>query len=180
MNKKLPKRKPLRLPYHDYGTAGAYFVTVCTLPGTEPLSELIPSTVGAGASTAPNLEYPIQTLLTPAGMIVEKYLLSSEQIPGVTVDSYVIMPDHIHVIFIIEPQSEDEGRRGAAPYQAPANAKLPHIISAFKRFANKDIGHNIFQRSYYDHVIRNRGDYETRVRYIYENPARRYYRLQST
>ena len=136
--------------------------------------------VGAGASTAPNLECPIQTLLTPAGMIVEKYLLSSEQIPGVTVDSYVIMPDHIHVIFIIEPQSEDEGRRGAAPYQAPANAKLPHIISAFKRFANKDIGHNIFQRSYYDHVIRNRGDYETRVRYIYENPTRRYYRLQST
>ena len=178
MNKKLPKRKPLRLPYHDYGTAGAYFVTVCTLPGTEPLSELIPSTVGAGASTAPNFEYPIQTLLTPAGMIVEKHLLSSEQIPGVT--SYVIMPDHIHVIFIIEPQSENEGRRGAAPYQAPANANLPHIISAFKRFANKDIGHNIFQRSYYDHVIRNRGDYETRVRYIYENPTRRYYRLQST
>ena len=53
-------------------------------------------------------------------MIVEKHLLSSEQIPGVTVDSYVIMPDHIHVIFIIEPQSEDKGRRGAAPYQAPS------------------------------------------------------------
>ena len=47
---------------------------------------------------------------------------------------------------------------------------LPHIISTFKRFCNKEIGGNLFQRGYFDHIIRDQGDYETRVKYIYENP----------
>ena len=49
------------------------------------------------------------------------------------------------------------------------------FVSTFKRFCNKEYGENIWQRSYYDHVIRDREDYEEHVRYIMENPARWYY-----
>ena len=57
----------------------------------------------------------------------------------------------------------------------PTNEMLPHIVSTFKRFCNKEIGNNIFQRGYIEHIIRDREDYETRAKYIYENPIRWYY-----
>jgi len=57
----------------------------------------------------------------------------------------------------------------------PTNEMLPHIVSTFKRFCNKEIGNNIFQRGYIEHIVRDREDYETRTKYIYENPIRRYY-----
>ena len=50
---------------------------------------------------------------------------------------------------------------------------LPHIVSTFKRFCSKEIGFNIFQRGYMEHIIRNRDDYEEHAKYIYENPIRR-------
>lgn len=46
------------------------------------------------------------------------------------------------------------------------NEILPHIVSTFKRFCNKEIGHNIFQRSFSDHVIRNNDDYKEHIKYI--------------
>ncbi len=52
---------------------------------------------------------------------------------------------------------------------------LPRIVSTFKRFCNKEIGGNIFQRSYDERVIRDRADYEAKCKYIYENPMRWYY-----
>jgi hypothetical protein len=52
---------------------------------------------------------------------------------------------------------------------------LPHIVSTFKRFCNKEIGNNIFQRGYIEHIIRDREDYETRAKYIYENPMHWYF-----
>ena len=58
---------------------------------------------------------------------------------------------------------------------SPTNKTLPQVVSALKRLCNKEIGENIFQRSYYDHVIRDEEDYQTRVAYIYENPMRWYY-----
>ena len=49
---------------------------------------------------------------------------------------------------------------------------LPHVISTFKRFCNKEIGYNIFQCGYIDHIIRSREDYEKHLKYILENPLR--------
>ena len=57
----------------------------------------------------------------------------------------------------------------------PTNEMLPHIVSTFKRFCNKEIGNNIFQRGYIEHIIRNRDDYQEHVKYICENPIRWYY-----
>ena len=118
--------------------------------------------------------YP-HTQLTDIGKIVEKNLLSSENISGVMIDRYVIMPDHIHAIIVLDPDKYVKCQDGSSRAPTPTNEMLPHIVSAFKRFCNKEIGNNIFQRGYIEHIIRDREDYETRAKYIYENPIRWYY-----
>ena len=179
--KELPKRKDLRLKQYDYSSAGAYFVTICIKDRKRILSNIIkPSAVGVGALDDPlngALDDPLtpQTQLTKIGKITEKYLLSSENIPGVKIDRYVIMPDHIHVIIFLYPDKYTSRKDGSSRAPTPTNEMLPHIVSTFKRFCNKEIGNNIFQRGYIEHIVRDREDYETRAKYIYENPARWYY-----
>ena len=187
MDNNLPERKIIRKRGFDYSVSGAYFITICTQDRRNILS-----TVGDGASTSREDDYAIH--LTPYGKIVEKYLLSSENIKNVKVDKYVIMPNHIHVIFFIENEdiasvaSLNDFRDvevsnpfrvsatiGSTPQSgagtpSPTNMTVPRIISAFKRMCNKEIGENIFQRAYYDHIIRDYDDYVRRKNYIYENP----------
>ena len=189
-NKKgLPKRKDLRLKQYDYSSKGAYFVTMCTKDRAKILSD-ITKPVGVGALDDPktngldNLSFTdketvcvgvvgvhddTQIRLTSIGQIVERNLLSSENISGVKIDRYVIMPNHIHVIIFLDP---DKYANGSSRAPTPTNEMLPHIVSTFKRFCNKEIGSNIFQRGYIEHIVRDREDYETRVSYIRENPMR--------
>ena len=77
------------------------------------------------------------------------------------------------IIFIENkiPKYENLRNNGTSRAPSPTNETIPHIVSTFKRFCNKDIGENIFQRSFYDHVIRNKQDYEQISKYIYENPT---------
>ena len=185
----LPKRKPLRLPHYDYSSRGAYFVTICTQDKRPLLSTIVPDTgisadessVGVGASTTrekgalgASFDGNVKIHLTAIGEIVERHLLSSEKIPGVRIDKYVIMPDHVHVIVFLDP---DQYKRGSLGEEAsPANRMLPHVISSFKRFCGKEIGEPLFQRGYMERVIRDREDYEAHANYIQKNPARRYFR----
>lgn len=155
----LPERKPNRIPRYDYSTPGAYFVTICARKRQKIFGYL----VGGGALDAPRM------CLSEKGAIVEKNLLSGNRIPGMRVDKYVIMPNHLHFILVID----SEGASWAPPpTRTPANAKLPHFVSVFKRFCNKDAGENLFQRSYYDHVIRNEADYLNIWEHIDTNPAK--------
>lgn len=122
-----------------------------------------------------------QTKLTQIGQIVEKYLLSSENISGVKIDKFVIMPEHIHLIIFLAPDKYINQKNGTSLFVkqtvrlTPTNEMLPHVISTFKRFCNKEIGYNIFQRSYIEHIIRDKEDYIRRLKYIHQNPLRRYY-----
>ena len=93
-------------------------------------------------------------------------MLSSENISGVKIDRYVIMPDHIHAIIFLDPDKYIKGK------DESSNEMLPHVISVFKRFCNKEVGSNIFQRGYIEHIVRDKKDYETRIKYILENPMR--------
>ena len=147
----LPKRKPNRLKEYDYSQNGAYFITICTKNREEILSRI---TVGDDAHIVPKIK------LTPTGKIVEKYIL---KIQGVA--KYVIMPDHIHMIISID---EDIGAMKASP---PTNS-ISQCIKSFKIMVTKTLGYSIFQRSYFDHIIRNRQDYEETWKYIDENPLK--------
>ena len=88
------------------------------------------------------------------------------------IEKYVIMPDHIHVIIIINSDEFRKSASGTSRAPSPTNSMLPHIISTFKRFSNKEIGFNIFQRSYMEHIIRDDEDFERRWNYIVDNPRR--------
>ena len=152
-----PQRKTIRLQNYDYSTPGAYFVTICTQGRKCILSEI---TVGADALGGP------QVRLTRIGQIVEKYILSTESIPGVHVEKYVIMPNHVHLILSVD------GTDGPPRASAPTMAVVPNVISALKRLVNREAGTNIWQRSYHDHVIRGEADYRGIWTYIDTNPAR--------
>ncbi len=169
--KELPNRKNLRLKQYNYSSAGAYFVTICIKDRKRILSNII-TPVGGGALDDPLLP---QICLTEIGKVTEKYLLSSENIPGVKIDRYVIMPDHIHMIIFLLPSEYVTRKSGSSRAPTPTNEMLPHVVSTFKRFCNKEIGNNIFQRGYIEHIIRDRDDYETKSKYIHENPKRWYY-----
>ncbi len=185
--KETMRRKELRIKHYDYSSQGAYFITICVQDRKRILSEII-STVGGGAHDALAesqlsmarggvLDDPFQPQirLTNIGKIVEKNLLSSESISGVTIDQYVIMPDHIHAIILLDPEKYIKGSERSSRAPTPTNEMLPHVISTLKRFCHKEIGDKIFQRGYMEHIVRDREDYETRVKYIYENPMRWYY-----
>ena len=160
----LPKRKAIRLPAYDYSAPGAYFVTVCTLDRRCILSNIA---VGADALGGPNLQ------LTDTGRIAEKHLLSTENIPGVKIDKYVIMPNHVHMILLVDCEN------GPPRASAPTSAAVPNAVGAWKRLVHRELGVTIFQRSYHEHVIRGERDYREIWDYIEGNPAKwaedRYY-----
>ena len=154
----LPVRKPNRLPKFDYSTPGAYFITVCAKDRKSILGEI----VGGGAFDAPHV------CLTKTGRIVQRYLVSGDRVVGIAVDKFVVMPNHIHLILLVDGTASD--RTSKSP--APANAAIPHFVSTLKRFCHRDAGKIIFQRSYHDHVIRNEKDYLKIWEYIDNNPVR--------
>lgn len=84
-----------------------------------------------------------------------------------SVDKYVVMPNHIHVIFVIPPPQD--GGNGPMRTSAPT---IPGLVRYFKRMVTQQCGQAIWQRSYYDHIIRNETDYLRIWNYIDTNPAK--------
>ena len=160
-----PERKPNRLSEYDYSTGGAYFVTICT----QDRRKILSSIVGGGAHDAPNFA------LKDIGKIVQKQIINSNRIPGITVDKFVIMPDHIHLIVLVN----ETATKGTSRAPSPTNAAIAHLVSTFKRFCHRDVGEKIFQRSYYDHVIRNQQDYNETWQYIENNPRKWFLQKQN-
>ena len=150
----LPKRKINRLADYDYNQNGAYFITICTQDRKPILSQI----VGDGS--------PVPKT---AGVIAEKTIMQiTEKYPSVSVEKHVIMPDHIHILLRI-----DNGTGNPSP-------TLGNIIGWYKYQVTKEVnrqnytaGEKLFQRSYYDHVIRNQQDYNAVWEYIEQNPRKR-------
>jgi len=155
----LPRRKSPRLKEYDYSTPGAYFITICTADRKRILSDI---TVGGGVLDAPRVT------LSEYGRFVEKTLLDIDrQYDFISVEKYVIMPNHIHLLISVT----DDGASGTPP-PTRANALVPRIVSTLKRFSNKACGVSLWQRSYHEHVVRNKRDYLEIWQYIDNNPAR--------
>ena len=89
---------------------------------------------------------------------------------NINVEKYVIMPNHIHFLLVV---SNNGSPRTSTPTRQ--TSAVSHFVSTFKRFCNKEYGENIWQRGFYDHIIRGRDDYEEHLRYIHENPVNWYY-----
>ena len=148
----LPKRKPTRLKGYDYSTPGAYFVTICTHSRQSILSNVI---VGEGLCALP------QNILTPIGIEIEKSIqYINDNYIGISIDKYVIMPNHIHLIV----SSDNSGGDGTPPLQ--------NIIGQLKSYTTNKYGNTLWQRSYHDHIIRGDKDYQKIWEYIDTNVIR--------
>ena len=153
-------RKHTRLQMVDYSNAGVYFITICTQNRKCILSRI----VGTGVLDGPSIE------MLPYGKIADKYINElNEFYDNISVKSYVIMPNHIHILLYVKQSAN--GPSGT-PVPTKQNSIVAKFISTFKRFCNKEYGKNIWQYRSYDHIIRNREDYEEHLRYIAENPLR--------
>ena len=153
-----PQRKPNRLKGFDYSTNGMYFVTICTHNRKCILSQII---VGDGVLDVPH------TMLLNCGKIVDKYINQLNNFYfNIKIEKYVIMPNHIHLLIYVDNPD------GMSRTPSPTNAYIPQFISTLKRFCNKEIGYNIFQRSFHDHIIRSDEDYKKIYNYIESNPSK--------
>ena len=153
----LPKRKKGRLTGYDYSANGAYYITVCT----KDKQHILGHSAGGGVLDAPYVR------LSKYGAMVRDALLEMDTFyDDITINHYVIMPNHIHFILSIC------GEGGPSRTPAPTNARLPAFLSAWKRLTNKKAGFSLWQRGYYDHIIRCEADYLRIWQYMDENPVR--------
>ncbi|WP_130870328.1 transposase [Intestinimonas massiliensis (ex Afouda et al. 2020)] len=144
-------RRPLRLKGYDYAAAGYYFVTVCTKNRALYLRR--------GAHCAPEPLPP----LTAAGIAAERALLAiPAHYPGVAVDKYVVMPNHVHMILTLPAHN---GRALRAP-------TVSRIVRGWKEAVTKALGTPVWQKSFYDHIIRDENDYLRIWTYLETNPAK--------
>ena len=181
-------RKTTRLKCADYNRNQAVFLTICTKERRCILSRIVGTGVldgppntenvleGTGVPDGPQIE------LTKYGQIADKYIRQlNEFYDDLSIESYVIMPNHIHILLWVK--GADNGPSSTPETNGPSRTPVPTVqnsvpsrfVSTFKRFSNKEYGINLWQYRSYDHIIRNRQDYEEHLRYICENPIKWYY-----
>ena len=156
-NDKFPKRKINRLKSWNYSNNGGYFITICTDNRKHILSKIC---VGDGFSVPQ---------LTKTGQIVDDYIKNINlKYSCVTVSEYVIMPNHIHLLLFID----NNGTGNPSP-------TVGNIIGWFKYNTTKSVNeeyksaeNKLWQRSYYDHIIRDEKDYMEKRNYILSNPLK--------
>lgn len=154
------ERKNIRLPEYDYSLPGAYFVTICTekkrcILWWEPVA-------------AHSVRHGNPPILSEAGNVIENAILQiPASYPGIAVEKFIVMPNHVHLLltFGAGEKVNGDGRTLCAP-------TLGRVIKQLKGSVTKRLGKTIWQKSYYDHIVRNEEDFLRIWQYIDTNPAR--------
>ena len=145
------QRRQLRLPHYDYALAGAYFITVCT----------------HNCACIPGQIRNDVMHMNMFGHIVEScWNLLPDFYPRVSLDEFIVMPNHIHGVLILNSTKN------------PLAHTISHIVRAFKSMSARRLNESrgamgvpVWQRSYYEHIVRS-DDALTQIReYIVCNPA---------
>lgn len=159
----MPVRKYPRLKNYDYSKGGLYFITICVQNRKNVLSKIITNNdnpVGWGLAPTAKIQ------LSRYGEIVEEELMQiNNRYSCAVVDNYVIMPNHIHLILHMNGET----------VEASLHPTVMDIICALKSLVTrkcKEVGYEgkLFQRSFFDRVIRNREEYTEICNYIFLNP----------
>lgn len=148
---KLPRRKLNRLIEYDYSLNNYYYVTICIKDRKEFLSEIKNE----------------KSVLTKYGKIIDKTLHELPKFFPCELDEFVIMPDHIHVIIILDNKN------------GSSRKSLSTIIQRFKTFTTTNINKLLneenkfrWQKSFYDRIIRNERELYQIRNYIKLNPLK--------
>jgi putative transposase len=168
------RRRSIRLPGYDYTQPGGYFVTICTKDQGRVLGEVADGQVG----------------LTALGQVASQCLADlPAHFPAVELDEWVVMPNHIHVILILRSpgggvqlnaptvrtgsQNHTEGR--AFPRLSPGKGTLAVVVRTYKAAVTtlarrEHLAEGVWQRNYYEHVIRSGAELRRIREYIALNP----------
>lgn len=175
------RRRSIRLKRYDYSLPGAYFVTIVTQGRLSLFGEVVAA----------------EMHLNDVGRMVETWWLRlPTKFDGILLDGYVIMPNHLHgIVTILEPDIYDRDV-GADPRVGPKNADctdkqgahmgapLHTVIQWLKTMTTnaylrgvrqgswRPLRGKLWQRTFFDHIIRNDDDLFNTRRYIAENPLR--------
>jgi putative transposase len=178
-------RQSIRLRNYDYTSSGVYFVTICTQDPQDTLSNIQENT----------------TQPTEIGQIVQNTWNDLPNRYNIQTDEFIIMPDHIHGIIIINPpnpntvtppnttqnvgallaapNATDERQGAASSTPTPKHASLAEIVRGFKSISaiavNKSLGRSgvpFWQRNYYEHIVQDDLELQRVREYILWNPAR--------
>jgi putative transposase len=149
-----PKRKNNRIRDYDYSQNGAYFVTICT----EGRRNLLSVIVGEGLCALPRNE-----LSVIGGESKKSIKYINENNKNIIIDKYVIMPNHIHMIVMINnEEGENEthaGGDGTPPLQYIIGRLKSYTTQRYNEINSKKKNNILWQRSFHDHIIRNEQDY---------------------
>lgn len=169
-NPALHHRRSIRLKDYDYSQAGAYFITLCTAGRECLFGEIVDGDMH----------------LNPAGRMVQNVWDELPMhYPGIEIDAGVVMPNHLHGITVINsvgatPRGHPDLGQARGP--APTGLSLPDVVHRFKTMTTKryidgvrqlgwlGFSGRLWQRNYYEHIIRDEASL-TRIReYITNNP----------
>ena len=157
-------RRSIRLQGYDYRRNGAYFVTICAHNRVPLFGEIING----------------EMRLNEAGRIAQRLWNElSQHFSHVDTDAFVVMPNHVHGIIVIE--DTHVGARHASPlhrsHKSP-RAALGTIVGSYKSAVTKQVnrelgapGIPVWQRNYYEHIIRNEASLHDIRNYIIHNPV---------
>ncbi len=150
------QRKQNRMPHFDYSSNGIYFVTICTENKACILGKVVNTDIVKGAMVR----------LTETGQLVQYTIGRLPTVfPGVNIHNYVVMPNHLHLLIELHDTIPS----------------LSSMINYLKGYVTHRASGRIWQKSFFDHVIRDEKDYQTIWQYIDNNPGKwsedRYYTL---
>ena len=170
-------RRSIRLPAYDYTQPGAYFVTICSQNRECLFGDVING----------------EMILNQRGEVVERtWRELAECYPGVEVDAFVVMPNHVHgIIVLVGANPLGVGPVGAGPRACPGRPQgvaptmsLPDVVHRFKSLTTtryrtgvlqdgwQPFPGRLWQRNYYEHVIRDEEELNRIQQYIIDNPGR--------
>ena len=136
----LPKRKKIRLYNYDYSEENMYFITICVKDRLEILGKI---------DEYNNLK------LTKVGNIVKQEVNRLEDIyKNIKIDEYIVMPNHLHILILINYKD---------------GTSISRIIKHLKTNISREIKYSIWQKSFYEHIIRNGKEYLKIKEYIKNN-----------
>jgi REP element-mobilizing transposase RayT len=164
-NPDIHHRRSIRLKHYDYTQTGAYFVTVCTWQKECLFGDVVDG----------------ETRLNEYGnVVVDCWNKIPSHFQYVGLDAFIVMPNHVHVIIVMD---NCRGKACLAPtwergqFGKPITGSLPTIVGSFKSAVTKQIntirntpGTPLWQRNYYEHVIRNDDELQRIREYIINNP----------
>jgi len=164
---KLPARKNNRLKGFDYSQNGVYFITICTQNKINLFGDII---VGADLVSA-------RMKLNTAGQMIERvYREVISSFDNIVSDHFVIMPNHVHGMISIQRADTRSAPTTAVTIgrvvQAFKSKTTVAYIRGVKNGSFLAFQKRLWQRNYYEHIVRDEDDYIIKWNYINENPAR--------